>query len=74
MMKYFREASVVKMFSCEDMSGINFVRFISNPIQAPSQELDEIESKISPIRVVDRRIFVGLLGTREESGHSIYVV
>lgn len=67
MIKYFKEASVVKIFSCEDISGIKDIRLISNPIQAPSQELDEIEIKIPPIKVVDRRILVGLLGTREES-------
>jgi hypothetical protein len=36
--------------------------------------LDEMETKIPPIKVIDRRIFVGLLGTREESRCSIYGV
>jgi hypothetical protein len=30
------------MFSCDDISGINDIRLISNPIQAPSHEFDEI--------------------------------
>jgi hypothetical protein len=59
------------MFSCDDISGINYIRLISNPIQAPSHEFDEIEIKIPPINVVDRRIFVGLLGIREESYYSM---
>jgi hypothetical protein len=40
---------------------------ISNPIQAPSHEFDEKEIKTPPIDVVDRRIFVGFLGIREEN-------
>jgi hypothetical protein len=53
------------MFSCDDISGINDIRLISNPIQAPSHELDEIEIKIPTMNVVDKRIFAGLLGIRE---------
>jgi hypothetical protein len=55
------------MFSCDDISGINDIRLISNPIHTPSQELEEIEIKIPPINVVDKRIFVGVLGIREDS-------
>jgi hypothetical protein len=55
------------MFSCDDIIGINDIRLISNPVQAPSHEFDEIGIKIPPINVVNRRIFVGLLGIREES-------
>jgi hypothetical protein len=55
------------MFSCDDISGINDIRLISNPLQAPSHEFDEIEIKIPPINVVVSRIFVLLLGIREES-------
>lgn len=73
-MKYFREASAVKMLSCVTMRGTKDIRLISNPIQAPSQELDEMEIKIPPIKVIDRRIWEGLLGTREESEYSIYGV
>jgi hypothetical protein len=42
MIKYFSEASVVKMFSCDDISGMNDMRLISSPIEAPSHEFDEI--------------------------------
>jgi hypothetical protein len=73
-MKYFNEALVVKMFSCDDMSGIKDIRLISSPIQAPSQEFDEMEIKIPPINVVDRRISVGLLDIREESEYTMYGV
>jgi hypothetical protein len=52
-------------------NAINDIRLISNPIQAPSHELDEIEIKILPINVVDERIFVALLGIREESYYSM---
>jgi hypothetical protein len=58
------------MFSCDNISGINGIRLTSNPIQAPSHEFDEIEIKKPPINVVDR-IFVGLLGIREESEYSM---
>jgi hypothetical protein len=57
--------------SCDVISGINDIRLICNPIQAPSHEFDEIEIKIPPINVVDRRIFVGSLGIREASCYSM---
>jgi hypothetical protein len=53
------------MFSCDVISGINDIRLISNPIQAPRHELEETEIKIPPINVVDKRIFVGVLGIRD---------
>jgi hypothetical protein len=40
------------MFFCDDISGVNDMRLISNPIQAPSQEFDEMEIKISQINVI----------------------
>jgi hypothetical protein len=43
------------MFSFDDISGINYIRLNSNPIQAPSHEIDEIEIKIPPVNVIDRR-------------------
>jgi hypothetical protein len=46
---------------------VSLIRLISNPIQAPSHEFDEMEIKIPPINIVDIRNFVGLLGIREES-------
>jgi hypothetical protein len=38
------------------------------------REFDGIEIKIPLINVVDKRIFVGFLGIREESDYSIDVV
>jgi hypothetical protein len=62
------ESSAPFMFiSCDDISGITDIRLISNSIQTPSYEFDEIEIKIPLINVVHRRIFVGLLGIRKES-------
>jgi hypothetical protein len=40
--KYFCDASVVKMFAWLDISGMKDNKLISSPIQAPSHELDEI--------------------------------
>jgi hypothetical protein len=52
------------MFSWDDISGINYIRLISNPIQTQSHELDEIEIKIPPINVVEipRYFFVACVG------------
>jgi hypothetical protein len=44
---------------------------VSNPIQTPSLEFYEIEIKIPPINIANRRISVGLLGIREESYCSV---
>jgi hypothetical protein len=66
-MKYFSEASVLYIFLTLDIRGINDIRLISNPIHAPSHELDEMDTNIPPTRVVSKRIFVELLGIREES-------
>jgi hypothetical protein len=43
---------------------------ISSLIQVPSHEFDETEIKTPSVNVVDR-IFVGLLGIREESCYSM---
>jgi len=55
------------MFLTPDIRGINDIRLISNPIHAPSHELDDTDTNIPPTRVVSKRIFVELLGIREES-------
>ena len=73
-MKYFSEASVLYIFLTLDIRGINDIRLISNPIHAPSHELDETDTNIPPTRVVSKSIFVELLGIREESVYSIYGV
>jgi hypothetical protein len=49
------------------MRGTNDIRLISKPIHAPSHELEDTDTNIPPTKVVSRRIFVELLGIREES-------
>jgi hypothetical protein len=66
-MKYFNEASVLYMFLTFDIRGINDIRLISRPIHAPSHELEEIDTNTPPTNVLSKRIFVELLGIREES-------
>jgi hypothetical protein len=73
-MKYFIEASVVYTLLCINIIGMNDSKLISSPIHAPNHELDDTEIKIPTIRVPDRRIFVELLGIREERIYSIYGV
>ena len=38
--KYFNDASVLYLFLTLDIKGINDIRLISNPIHAPSHELE----------------------------------
>ena len=73
-MKYFSDASVLYMFLTLDIKGINDIRLISNPIHAPSHELEDTDTNIPPTKVINKRIFVEFLGTREESIYSIYGV
>ena len=47
--------------------GMNDITLNSKPIHAPSHELDDTDTIIPPTRVVNKRIFVELLGIREES-------
>lgn len=65
--KYFSEASVLYIFLTLDMRGTNDIRLISKPIHAPSHELEDTDTNIPPTRVASKRIFVELLGIREES-------
>ena len=53
-MKYFSEASVLYMFLTLDIKGINEIRLISNPIHAPSHELDDTDTSIPPTRAVSK--------------------
>jgi hypothetical protein len=46
---------------------MNDNKLISSPIHAPIHELEGTETKIPLISVINKRIFVGLLGIREES-------
>jgi len=67
MMKYFNEASVLYIFLMLDIKGINDIRLISKPIHAPNHELEDTDTNTPPTKVISRRIFVELLGIREES-------
>ena len=66
-MKYFNDASVLFMFLTLDIKGINDIRLISNPIHAPSHELEDTDTNTPPTRVISKMILVELLGIREES-------
>jgi hypothetical protein len=50
-----------------DIKGINDIRLISRPIHAPNHELEDTDTNTPPTIVISRRIFVELLGIREES-------
>jgi hypothetical protein len=73
-MKYFNEASVLYIFLMLDIKGIKDIRLISKPIHAPNHELEDTDTNTPPTKVISRRIFVELLGIREESVYSIYGV
>lgn len=54
--KYFNDASVeIRLFELE-IRGINLRRLISNPIQQPNQELDEIVIKVLKINIKKKNI------------------
>jgi hypothetical protein len=72
--KCFSEASVLYMFLTLDMRGINDIRLISSPVNAPSHELEGTDTNIPLTRLTSNRILVELLGIREESVYSIYGV
>jgi len=46
---------------------MNDIRLISRPIYAPNHELEDTDSNIPLTKVNSKRIFVELLGIREES-------
>jgi len=66
-MNYFNEASVFYMFLTLDTRGMNDIRLISRPIHAPIHELEDTDTNTPPTKVICKRIFVELLGVREES-------
>ena len=73
-MKCLNDASVLYMFLTLDIKGINDIRLISNPIRAPSHELEDTDTNIHPTKVINKMIFVEFLGIRGESVDSIYGV
>jgi hypothetical protein len=66
-LRYFNEASVLYIFFTLDIRGINDIRLISRRIHALSHELEDTDTTTSLTRVTSKRIFVELLGIREES-------
>ena len=46
--KYFNEASVLYMFLTLGIKGMNDIKLISNPIHAPSHELEDTDINIPP--------------------------
>ena len=66
-MKYFNNASVLHIFLTLVIRGMTFIRLISRPIHAPSHELEDTETNTPPTKVISKRIFVELVGIREES-------
>lgn len=58
--KYFKDASVdSKLFELE-IRGINLKRLISNPIQHPNHELEEIEIKVLKNKIKRKNILLEL--------------
>lgn len=54
--KYFNEASFInKLFDLE-INGINLIKLISNPIQQPNQELEEIEINVLKNKINKKNI------------------
>jgi len=55
------------MFLRLDIKGMNDIRFIPRPIHAPNDEFEDTDINTPPNKVISKRIFVELLGIREES-------
>jgi hypothetical protein len=53
--KYFKEASVDSKLLVSIIKGIKDNKLISNPIQAPNHELEEIEINVPLINVVKNK-------------------
>ena len=65
--KYFKEASVDKIFLLVDINGMNDNKLISNPIHAPNQEVEDTAIKVPIIRVKIKSIFEGFnIGIKKE--------
>lgn len=56
--KYLREASELSILFELEIRGINLKRLISNPIQQPNQELDEIEIKVLKNKIKIKNILL----------------
>lgn len=58
--KYFNEASVENKLLELEIRGIKLKRLISNPIQHPNQELDEMEIKVLKNKINRKNILLEL--------------
>lgn len=56
--KYFNEASELNRLFELEIRGINLRRLISNPIQQPNQELEEIEIKVLKNKIKMKNILL----------------
>ena len=72
-MKYFNEASLLYMFLTLGISGMDDIRLIFRSIHAPSHELEAIDINTPPTKVISKKIFVELLGIREESVYTLFM-
>ena len=55
------------MFLTLDIKGMNDIRLISRPIHGPNHELEDTDTNTPHTKVISKKIFVVLLGIREES-------
>lgn len=58
--KYFKEASDINKFLELEIKGINLNKLISNPIQHPNHEFDEIEMRVLKIKINKKNILLEL--------------
>lgn len=58
--KYFNDASVANKLLELEIRGINLKRLISNPIQHPNHELEEIEIKVLKNKIKRKNILLEL--------------
>lgn len=56
--KYFNEASDTNKFFELEIKGINLNKLISNPIQHPNHELEEIEIKVLKNKINKKNILL----------------
>ena len=64
--KYFKDASVERRLLEFIIKGINDNKLISNPIQIPSQEVDEIKIKEPIIKVIKNNNLDGFLNIKKK--------
>lgn len=70
--KYFKEASEVKRLLEFEIRGINLNKLISNPIQHPIHELEEIEIKVLKIKINMKNILFEFIKKKIKNNIIIY--